>query len=85
MDQLKNSTLRFGITEALDFAEAGQPGDWRRIDVTFRAAIGPPKPGFPKGVPQQISVVATPFEMPVQPVVVVKDATNTGFTLGGTP
>jgi hypothetical protein len=50
MDQLKNTTVRFGITDPIDFAETGQPGDWRRIDVTFAAPFGPPKPGFPKGV-----------------------------------
>jgi hypothetical protein len=81
MDQLKNSTVRFGITDALDFAEVGHAGDWRRIDVTFAAPFGSPKPGFPKGTPQQISVVATPLEMRVQPVAVVKNVTSTGFTL----
>jgi H-type lectin domain len=81
MDQVKNTTVRFGITDPKDFAESGQAGDWRRIDVTFPAPFGVPKPGFPKGVPQEISVVVTPLEMRVAPVAVVKKVTNTGFTL----
>lgn len=81
MDQLKNTTVRFGITEAKNFSEAGQLGDWRRFDVTYATPFGLPKPGFPKGVPQQISVVATALEMRVAPVAVVKNVTDTGFTL----
>jgi hypothetical protein len=81
MDQVKNTTVRFGITDPKDFAESGQAGDWRRIDVTFPAPFGVPKPGFPKGVPQEISVVVTPLEMRVAPVAVVKKVTNTGFAI----
>ncbi len=81
MDQLKNTTVRFGITDPADFSPAGSSGDWRRIDVAFPSPFGPPKPGFPKGVPQEISVVVTALDMRVAPVAVVKNVTNTGFVL----
>ena len=81
MDQLKNTTVRFGITDPADFSPAGSSGDWRRIDVAFPSPFGPPKPGFPKGVPQEISVVVTALDMRVAPVAVVKKVTNAGFIL----
>lgn len=78
MDQLKDTTVRFGVTALVDFRANG---GWKSIDVVFAAPFGPPKPGSPKGVPQRISVVATPLHMRVAPVVVVKNVTATGFTL----
>jgi hypothetical protein len=82
MDQFKNTTIRFGITpDAKDFRDTGTPGDWHRWDITFSSPFGAPIPGLPKGVPQQISVVATPFEADAAPVAVIKNVTNTGFVL----
>lgn len=79
MDQLKETTVRFGVTEAVRFRANG---GWSSTQVTFATPFGAPKPGFPKGIAQRISVVATPLRMKgAAPVIVVKNVTSTGFTL----
>ena len=79
MDRLKDTTVPFGVTAPVDF---GPNGDWGSIAVTFASPFGSPKPGTPKGVAQQVSVVATPLRArKIAPVVVVKKVTATGFTL----
>jgi hypothetical protein len=79
MNQLKDTTVRFGVTDEVDF---DPNGDWSKIHVNFPSAFGAPMPGTPKGAAQQISVVATPRRTrKVAPVVVVKNVTATGFDL----
>lgn len=82
MKQLKESSVRFGFTPPLKFKSTLTPGeDWKSYAVTFTTPFVPPMPGIPKGVPLQISVVATPTNNQVAPVVVIKNVTSTGFTL----
>ncbi len=82
MDQISDTTVRFGITPSLNFAPTGQQTDWNQTPVTFGSPFGPPKPFLTKGVPQEISVVATAIDpIDVAPVVVIKNVTSGGFTL----
>jgi len=82
VDQIKNSTIRFGVTTELDFRAGGNPGDWRSIDISFDVPFGAVKPFLTKGVPQEISVIATAVNpRHIAPVPVIKNVTATGFTL----
>ncbi len=79
MDQLKDTTVRFGTTASVDF---GANGDWSSIAVTFASPFGAPKPGMPKGIAQRISIVATPLRTrKMAVVVVIKNVTPNGFLL----
>ena len=81
MNQVKDSSIRFGSVAALHFNRSNQLGDTRSVEVAFQPAFGPPRPGKPKGVAQGISVVVSPKGSGTPVVAMAENVKATGFTL----